>query len=274
MNHLNCRSIANKHDLLKYHVKTKSPDVFTISESWLHSDLPSSHFVIPGFNFERLDRSWTANGKSNPTRGGGVAVYLADYLPYSATDLERFNLSSSIGEILWLSLHLPNQRKIIIGTVYRPPQGNVKDFINYLQDSLLEISADSNADIFLMGDFNIDYANPRANGRKELKELESVCGMKQFITGFTRYSATPSLIDLVFSNSDYILESGTESVNVSDHEAIYVIRKKRKENHPRIESYGRSYANYEQNHFEHAARTGMSIIILHLLARHGPILKQ
>ena len=123
---------------------------------WLHSDLPSSHFVIPGFNFERLDRSWTANGKSNPTRGGGVAVYLADYLPYSATDFERFNLSSSIGEILWLSLYLPNQRKIIIGTVYRPPQGNVKDFINYLQNSLLEISADSNADIFLMGDFNID----------------------------------------------------------------------------------------------------------------------
>ena len=93
----------------------------------------------------------------------------------------------------------------MIASVYRPPNGNVIAFCNMLKDMVTDITTDSNADIFITGDFNIDYNKPNHLKRQELKNWETSQGLKQYISDITRFSDSPSTIDLIFSNSDDIV---------------------------------------------------------------------
>ena len=86
----------------------------------------------------------------------------------------------------------------------------------------------------MMGGFNIDYWRSSPNN-KLLKNLEANTGVRQMIKQTTRYGNNNSTIDLIFTNSDYILEQGTLNVNINDHEAVYV---------------GCSYINYDKNVFQ------------------------
>ena len=54
----------------------------------------------------------------------------------------------------------------------------------------------------------------------------------------------------MFSNCDYILDHGTLDLNVSDHEAIFIVRKKGKEKFNIIDGHGRSYLNYNKEAFQ------------------------
>ena len=47
----------------------------------------------------------------------------------------------------------------------------------------------------------------------------------QIIKNTTRYSIKNSTIDLIFTNCQKILSSGTLNLGLSDHEGIYVTRK-------------------------------------------------
>ena len=102
------------------------------------------------------------------------------------------------------------------------------------------MSSYGNVDVFVIGDFNIDYSNNRAVGKNYLKDLEMSTGLKQLIKEPIRYGTSNTLIDLVFTNCDFVFESGVLDINLSDHEGIYLIRKKRKDHYKRIDKYGRS----------------------------------
>ena len=80
-------------------------------------------------------------------------------------------------------------------------------------------------DVFIMGDFNIDRIK-RENDYRQLSTMFETKGYNQLINEITRYSTQSSCIDLIFTNSNQIFESGTLPVNLSDHEMIYVTRKK------------------------------------------------
>ena len=62
--HLNIRSILGKMDDLKLLLKDKPFDVFTISETWLHTNITDSESQIPGYSFVRQDRINKAGGGS------------------------------------------------------------------------------------------------------------------------------------------------------------------------------------------------------------------
>ena len=68
-------------------------------------------------------------------------------------------------------------------------------------------------------------------------------GLKQLIKHPTRCNNT---IDLIYTNSDYVIASGIVSVNLSDHNMIYLTRKKSKEKSEIKTFYGRSYTNYNK----------------------------
>ena len=118
-----------------------------------------------------------------------------------------------------------------------------------LKDMVTDITTDSNADIFITGDFNIDYNKPNHLKRQELKNWETSQGLKQYISDITRFSDSPSTIDLIFSNSDDISHSGVLHLNISDHEATYFVRKKITPKFKRVTSKGRSYLNYDRDKF-------------------------
>ena len=114
---------------------------------------------------------------------------------------------------------------------------------------MTEILSKGNIDIFLIGDVNIDYSNKRALGRNDLRDMEMSTGLKQLFKEPTRYGTWNTLIDLLFTKSDFVFESGVLDINLTDHEEIYLIRKKRREYHKRVDKYGRSYIKYNKEVF-------------------------
>ena len=105
----------------------------------------------------------------------------------------------------------------------------MEPFIELLTKTAAELMCGNNKEVFIIGDFNINYA---ANGNKErtlLKDFEALTGLRQVIDQITRFSRTNSTIDLLFTNSEHISNFGTLDLNLSDHEAIFTTSKKKKE---------------------------------------------
>ena len=178
--------------------------------------------------------------------GNGVAAFL-----YRNGKLLK-NINNTDLESLWITILIPNMRKMVIGTVYRPPQGNIQNFMKLFEQQIKDIHDKHNQpfDLFILGDFNIDYSNNRALGRSDIRDLEELYGLKQLITEPTRYGNKPSIIDYILTNSDCIREHGVTHPNISDHELIFVTRKKLKIKHSTINTFGRSYKNYNKNVFQ------------------------
>ena len=65
---------------------------------------------------------------------------------------------------------------------------------------------------------NIDYNAIRNKNRKMLKELEAETGLKQIIHETTRYGVKNSILDIILTNSNYVMEAGVLDVSLADHE--------------------------------------------------------
>ena len=143
-------------------------------------------------------------------------------------------------------------RKIVIGTLYRPPQGNIQNFLTQLENQIKDIQDRYNqpVDLFLLGDVNIDYINNRAMGRSGVRDIEEVYGMKQLITEPTHYGNKPTTLDYILTYSDCIQDCGVKHINISDHELVCVVRKKLKIQYNLINTFGRSYKNYNVENFQ------------------------
>ena len=242
--------MKNKLDLVKFYVQDSKFDVFSLSETWLVNNLDTKLLDIHGYDFVRLDRNWVEIESTNPKRGGGVGAYIKSTLNYSTTDLSEHNISADFLELQWIKIRQHSRRDILIGIVYRPPQACAKKCIEYLNDICATIPRINRSELFLIGDFNVNYDDFPNPNRRLLKDFESLSGMKQLITSPTRFGQIPSTIDLIFTNSDTVAKSGVMPVNVSDHELIFVTSKKEKTKIPKKEVYGRSYLNYDCVEFQ------------------------
>ena len=244
--HLNIRSLWNKFDLVKPLILNSGLTLMSFSETWLNDNLDTNMIHIPGYICYRQDRTWSEN--NIPKKGGGVCCYVKNDICVSNTEFGRYNRSTKDIEILWLSLIIPNCKKIIIGNVYRPPQGNVKKFSENLDDLIQEIGqSNQSLEYFILGDFNINYKANNNPETKLLKWFEQKAGFKQIISDITRFSNNNSCIDLIFTNSNAVFNSGTLDVNLSDHEMIFITRRHiQKERNP-TSFIGRSYKNYNED---------------------------
>jgi hypothetical protein len=73
--------------------------------------------AIQGYIIDRKDRN---------ANGGGVAVYIQNHIPVK----HREDLMLNTFEGIWLQVHLPNLKTILMGSCYRPPSANSQ----YLDD--------------------------------------------------------------------------------------------------------------------------------------------
>ena len=154
--------------------------------------------------------------------------------------------------MLWIKLLVKNVRPIVIVTVYRPPQGSYMKCCELLEEAFNKANLKDNTDVFVLGDFNINFNDKSTPGFRELNFTSQLLGLKQLISGPTRCSfrdgiTSNSTIDLIFTNSDFIADWGTMDLNLSDHLAVRATRKKVFVKHNKIEFKGRSYRNYDVN---------------------------
>ena len=98
--------------------------------------------AIDGYNIYRKDRN---------ANGGGVAVYIQNHIPVKLRD----NLMLNTVEVIWLQIHLPHLKPIIVGSCYIPPSANCQYLDNMCE--MLDNGCDINREIYFLGDLNIDW---------------------------------------------------------------------------------------------------------------------
>ena len=73
---------------------------------------------------------------------------------------QQYDTSSSCFESVWLELCLPNKSKILISSVYRPPNSDFDKFkLNF--EEIMEKRSPETKETIILGDLNCDMSNKR-----------------------------------------------------------------------------------------------------------------
>ena len=81
-------------------------------------------------------------------------------------------------ECIWIQIKLCNNKNILHGTFYRPPNSNLH-YTSLLEDSI-SLAIDSNiTDVVITGDFNLNYLN--AASYRKINVLCNQYNMSQLI---------------------------------------------------------------------------------------------
>ena len=199
-----------------------------MSETWLDDRAEERLTSIPEYKLIRLDRK-VKRLDGMTKSGGGLGIYCRKELHVDPNSLAQYNMSNKDIELQWVVLVRPNTRSIIIGNVYRPPDGNVNEASRIINDTMMVIENIHKFEILLIGDFNIDYKNDKLPINKAIRGFATNHGIKQIIEQPTRYSNKSStIIDLAFTNIKYCEKSGVWNYNLSDHKLIYLVKNKAK----------------------------------------------
>lgn len=208
--HVNIRSLEPKMVLLKPWVALYKPNIITISETWLSSDIPDSRVNIANYVLYRSDRCSRS--------GGGVAIYVSNDL---VSELITPTVSPLHFEGIFVKIHFHENKYLTIGSIYRPPSSPVESF-NCMISTINSIPFRN--ELLLLGDFNKNYLHRSCS--KE-KNMFNDINLTQLITEPTRITpSTQSLLDwILVSHPNRILKSGVLSDCFSDHSVIYCIWK-------------------------------------------------
>ena len=169
--------------------------------------------------------------------------------------LKPLNYSSHAFETQWLIVKPPNQKTMVVGNIYRSPGPGQPALLEHFSQALQVIDAHTGKDIHILGDFNIDVKGEKTNSVKELIAMTRLAGLIQLIESSNRVTpSTATIIDLYFTNAEHIVASGSHPLNISDHDAIFLVRKKQMPPKVRTSFRGRIYKNYDSDHFENEIR--------------------
>ena len=146
--HLNIRSLLPKIDQLRAWLAYNNPNIITLSKTWLTSNISDADISIDNYKLFRSDRS---------TRGGGVATYVLSNLN---SQLMVPNEIPVHFEGLFIKITLHENKQLIIGNIYRPPNSPKLDSIKHIISTASSLV--SNKEMILMGDFNINWLHSSA----------------------------------------------------------------------------------------------------------------
>ena len=196
--HLNIRSLWPKIDLVTQLLDSyRNVGAFTLSESWLTKDISDSFVEIPNYTPFRLDRNW-GEQRGIIKKGGGICSYIRSDFNVSNTKFSHLNVTSRHAEIQWIHITNDHCKDIILVNCYRPPTGDVENFVNNLEEGLAVLDL-NRFDIFVLGDMNVDLAQKNSGDVKLISSMLQHFGLLQIIKNPTRYGATKdSILDVIF----------------------------------------------------------------------------
>ena len=241
LTHLNVRSLLNKVDQLRVNFAEAKIEIITISETWLRESHPTQSIDLKGYVCFRQDR----HGPNTKNKGGGLVAYLQNKLANEAVNLSKLNICNFHIEAQWIKVQRKCAKNIILCNLYRPPDGDLAKAIEYMTKSLQSVNSAKN-DIFIMGDWNVNYKNTLSPNYKKIVYFENYNNLKQTIKETSRNTdRTKTLLDLILTNADHITDSGTIDMFISDHQPVYVIKKKSRNTPDAKEFEGRSYKHLD-----------------------------
>jgi hypothetical protein len=217
---LNARSLKNKPDQLQATIASTDPDIVVVTETWFNSSHLNIEFFPPNFTVHRKDRV-------TETTGGGVCIavnnrILSSIEPELDTDCE----------ILWTKIKICGSKAFHIGGFYRPPTQNQNDEafkpLIELEKSLSRIQ-NSNANIWLCGDFNLSDIDWNENKVKENAKFGKMCANLIETTqeaGLEQVNHHPTrgqnILDLFFTNNTTLIQRVKVIPGICDHDIVLV----------------------------------------------------
>lgn len=238
--HFNVRSLKTSFDLFSSTIQDSELDIVGLSETWLNTEDPDQLFNIEGYNLIRRDRE---------DRGGGVAFYIKKFLKCKVVN-DLGEPDNSL-EQLWVSLNVAG-KKLCLGTMYRPPNSNMVNALQLLENNLIDLIPQYDYVMF-GGDFNIDFSplnNP--NGYALFSTFLNKYGLIQHITEPTRVTEnTSTILDLIISSCpNFLYEPGVfKMVGISDHDMVHCkIRVPKTKPKPFFKTY-RDFKNFNFDTF-------------------------
>ena len=253
--HLNIRSLnTNFEDFRNLLQETDFPfNIICLTETWFSdkSFQENSNFHLLNYDAIHLERK-------TQKRGGGVLIYVKTNLMYKIRN--DLSISDCDREILSIEIINNEGKNFIISCCYKPPNGNVKKFNEFL-NHIFECANNENKGIFTLGDFNMNCLNYEND--TEVRDFYNNVfqnGAIPLINKPTRVTTTTAtLIDNIFTNNifDSSLKKGIIKTSISDHFPVFVainiskdkIKHKKTEIHQRIfsEQNKRNFSNDLQN---------------------------
>ncbi len=157
-------------------------------------------------------------------------------------------LSNRSIEVLTCKLKLTNTRDIFLIVVYRPPDGDVKEFCAKLEEVLLEARTKPNVEILIGGDINIDSKQKRQNKFKIYNDFLKRNYLSNLIAAYTHFNPneveTSAVDHFLSSDPELYASHGIVPYYMSDHYLIFCSRKKVKCKSDKIDIVARNYNKY------------------------------
>ena len=207
MKSLNCQSLnQDKADLIfENYLQSGDIMILCFCETWCKTENISFLHIDKFINVANFCRS--------KFKGGGVGIWAHSDLNTKPLDLTSFACSEKDFEICGISISPQSNKKIVILTCYRSPDGNLTVFCNKLFD-VLESLYNPNVNIILNGDFNLD---PQRDARDYavLGDILSSFNIFNIVDSPTRGNY---LLDHVYTQS--VLGCVVEENSISDHRSI------------------------------------------------------
>ncbi|CAH2097892.1 unnamed protein product [Euphydryas editha] len=187
---LNPGSLGSRHDEFIYAMDKHNVDLMAINETWLKQGEEGRAPHVPGYRLRHIPRP-----DSLRSRGGGVGYYIRNGLSART----HTHPTSPMVEQMWLNLKVSDKR-IFLGTAYRPPWLSVRVFLDALTETICSLPGCDYT--ILVGDFNINYLNTTHHHTHMLEEFLTIHKMKQHTKEPTHFtSESETLLDLVCSNA-------------------------------------------------------------------------
>ena len=171
---------------------------------------------------------------------------------YTISQFDEFmniNVVTPDIESLVVKISLKETLPIYVVGIYRPPSGKIDSCMSSCSnifEKIQSIPKGDKAEIFFLGDFNIDLNTKNGKGKMPsvVKKFVNKFSLRQLINAPTRISTISTIIDHVYTNSCNILFCEPLSISVSDHLPIALVRKKQRSVSKNVEFSGRSYLKY------------------------------
>ena len=216
--HLNIRSLpANLSAFMSYVDNLDHCfSVIGLSETWLNQSNVSA-YSIPGYNHVAQTRC--------AGRGGGISLFVAEKIVYS--EMTDYCMVNDYIESLFVKI-TNNGMVFVIGLIYRPPNSNIVQFTETLNNILGEVS---HMPCYIMGDYNIDLLKHELHPPTEkfLEAMYSNSLLPMILKPTRETETTATLIDNIFTNkynvNDNIFQ-GIFATDISDHYMIFHISDK------------------------------------------------
>ena len=209
----NIQHISIKFEQIKYILSstTRPTEIGGFTETFLNCRIADGFYNIVDYNMERRDQI-----NKHKTKSGGLLVYINNSLPYERhSDMEHDGI-----EAIWLEIKPTYSKHFLVCYIYRPPD-KTSEIDSTIMNNI-EHNIRNNADMYIMGDINIDWIS---NQKHELIQKLVDLGLHQVVNKITR-PMTDTIIGHIYSNKpESIYFSPVSNISLSDHFPVSLVRK-------------------------------------------------